>query len=81
MTHRKSGALFDVWHFSCCDREWAESRTCAGQSEIGDKRCPYCGARLITEDESGGQYPDQLKLPHGSNHESKTTNEEVADSP
>ena len=45
--HVKSGALYDVWRYTCCDYEHAESKTDAGASEIPTNFCPKCGARVV----------------------------------
>lgn len=41
----KSGPFYDVWHFDCCDREYAENETDAGATELPLEVCPFCGAR------------------------------------
>lgn len=45
--YMKSGALYDVYRYTCCGYEHSESRTDAGASEIPLNWCPNCGARVI----------------------------------
>lgn len=45
--HVKSGTLYDVWRYTCCDYEHSESRTDAGASEIPQNYCPNCGAKVV----------------------------------
>lgn len=42
----KSGLFYDVWHFDCCDREYAENETDAGATKLPLEVCPFCGARV-----------------------------------
>lgn len=43
----KHGPLYSVYHFDCCDREWSESNTDAGATELPGTVCPYCGAVVV----------------------------------
>lgn len=43
----KSGPLYDVWRFDCCDREYSESRTDDGATELPLLVCPFCGAMVV----------------------------------
>lgn len=45
--HVKSGTLYDVWRYTCCDYEHSENKTDAGASKIPDNFCPNCGAKVI----------------------------------
>lgn len=45
----KSGLVYDVWHFDCCDREYAENKTDAGATELPLNVCPFCGTGVMRE--------------------------------
>lgn len=45
----KSGPVYDVWHFDCCDREYAENKTDAGATELPLNVCPFCGTGVMGE--------------------------------
>lgn len=45
----KSGPVYDVWHFDCCDREYAENKTDAGATELPLNVCPFCGTSVMGE--------------------------------
>lgn len=45
----KSGSVYDVWHFDCCDREYAENKTDAGATELPLNVCPFCGTSVMGE--------------------------------
>lgn len=45
----KSGPVYDVWHFDCCDREYAENKTDAGATELPLDVCPFCGTSVMGE--------------------------------
>jgi hypothetical protein len=45
----KSGPVYDVWHFDCCDREYAENKTDAGATELPLNVCPFCGTGVMRE--------------------------------
>lgn len=47
----KSGSVYDVWHFDCCDREYAENKTDAGATELPLDVCPFCGTSVLGEGE------------------------------
>ena len=49
--HVKSGALYDVFRYTCCGYEHAESRTDSGASEIPMNWCPNCGAKIVEKEE------------------------------
>lgn len=43
---RHVGPLYNVYKFSCCEEEWAESNTDQHASAIDETVCPRCGARV-----------------------------------
>lgn len=45
----KSGPVYDVWHFDCCDREYAENKTDAVATELPLNVCPFCGTGVMRE--------------------------------
>lgn len=45
----KSGPFYDVFRFDCCGKEYSESRTDDGATELPLAVCPFCGARVIQE--------------------------------
>lgn len=47
--HVKHGPIFDVWRFDCCGYEHAEPRTIPGASELPQRHCPNCGAKVVDE--------------------------------
>ena len=44
---RHVGPLYNVYKFSCCEEEWAESNTDQHASAIDETVCPRCGAKVI----------------------------------
>lgn len=38
-----------LWHFDCCDREYAENKTDAGATELPLNVCPFCGTSVMGE--------------------------------
>ena len=51
MTLKKSGPFYDVWQFDCCEKEWAEPRCDNGVVEYPGIVCPYCGAKVIANEQ------------------------------
>ncbi len=45
----KSGPLYDVVRFDCCGKEYSESRTDDGATELPLAVCPFCGAKVVRE--------------------------------
>lgn len=45
----KSGPFYDVFRFDCCGKEYSESRTDDGATELPLVVCPFCGAKVIQE--------------------------------
>lgn len=45
----KSGPLYDVFRFDCCDKEYSESRTDDGATELPFEVCPFCGAKVVQQ--------------------------------
>lgn len=45
----KSGPLYDVVRFDCCGKEYSESRTDDGATELPLAVCPFCGAKVVGE--------------------------------
>lgn len=43
----KSGPFYDVFRFDCCGKEYSESRTDDGATELPLAVCPFCGAKVI----------------------------------
>ena len=47
MELRKHGAVYDVFYFDCCCKEYAEYRNNPPDSRISGDVCPYCGAKVV----------------------------------
>lgn len=45
----KSGPFYDVFRFDCCGKEYSESRTDDGATELPLAVCPFCGAKVVRE--------------------------------
>lgn len=45
----KSGPFYDVFRFDCCGKEYSESRTDDGATELPLAVCPFCGARVVDD--------------------------------
>lgn len=45
----KSGPFYDVFRFDCCGKEYSESRTDDGATELPLAVCPFCGARVVQQ--------------------------------
>lgn len=45
----KSGPFYDVFRFDCCGKEYSESRTDDGATELPLAVCPFCGAKVVGE--------------------------------
>ena len=43
----KSGPFYDVFRFDCCGKEYSESRTDDGATELPLAVCPFCGAKVV----------------------------------
>ena len=45
----KSGPFYDVFRFDCCGKEYSESRTDDGATELPLAVCPFCGAKVVQQ--------------------------------
>lgn len=45
----KSGPFYDVFRFDCCGKEYSESGTDDGATELPLAVCPFCGAKVVRE--------------------------------
>lgn len=45
----KSGPFYDVFRFDCWGKEYSESRTDDGATELPLAVCPFCGAKVVQQ--------------------------------